>query len=152
MSVCHERLSQVTRAARAFVWIVAGVMASGLPGCRAASPQRHREPPVIVVYNNGPVGLRVVSLSAASGSGSEPARIGSVSPVPRGASQVFGRPTDAPPLPPVVEVSWTDDLGQDYTRKVVLEAVLREATGEPGEALVFEIRPAGGLVAYPKNR
>lgn len=157
MPMHGQRSGQVSRNARAFVRVFAGVMitalvTSGLGGCRVTSRQPRREPPVIIVYNNSTVGLRVVSLRAAPGTGSEPDRIGSVSPVPRGTSQVFGRATDAPPLPPVGEISWSDDLGRDYSRKVTLEAALQEATGEPGEALVFEIRPGGKLVVYCRKR
>ncbi|UCD52230.1 MAG: hypothetical protein JSW27_06240 [Phycisphaerales bacterium] len=115
------------------------------------SHQQQKEPPVVAVYNNSQVGLRIVSLRAAA-VGGELDRIGSVSPVPRGASQVFGRPTDAPPLPSVVELSWSDDRDRDYSRKVILEPILQQATGERGETLVFEIRPAGDLAVYCQTR
>jgi hypothetical protein len=132
--------------------MLAGLAAGALPGCGAASRQPQKEPPVIAVYNNSQVGLRIVSLRAASPVGGEPDRIGSVSPVPRGASQVFGRPTDAPRLPSVVELSWRDDRDRDYSRKVVLEPILQQATGERGETLVFEIGPAGDLAVYCQRR
>lgn len=132
--------------------VAAGLMASLLPGCGAASLQQRREPSVVVVYNNSDMGFRVVSLRVAPESGTKSARIGSVSPVPRGASQVFGRPTGAPPLPRVAEISWTDDHGRDYTRKVALDAVLRDATRECGDVLVFEVRPFGDLAVYCRDR
>jgi hypothetical protein len=115
-------------------------------GCASAPFGRRVEPPVVIVRNlSGEslvgVGLRVPEKSA-------PDRIGYVSPVPRGTSQVFVRPASAPPLPNEVEVDWVNRQGQRHTRRVSLRQALREATGEITEALVFEIGPAGSIKVY----
>jgi len=109
------------------------------------SGQLQTEPPILIVRNASGVDLRTVSLRAPAESRAQNPRIGSVSPVPKGASQVFVRPSPPPPLSRELEVTWVDALGASYTRRVSLELALKEATGEPGEALVFEIRPSGAI-------
>jgi hypothetical protein len=116
-------------------------------GCTSGSFGRRVEPPVVIVRNLSGVDLAVLSLRVPGKSGSM-GRIGAVSPVRRGTTAVFTRPSSPPPLPNEVEVSWTDHLGGRYSERVSLRQALREATGEITEALVFEIGPSGSIEVY----
>ncbi len=78
--------------------------------------------------------------------------IGSVSPVPRGVSQVFPRPSSPPPLPKEIEVTWEDSRGGTYTRRLSLKPVIQSATGQPGETLVIEISAPGEAAVLPERR
>lgn len=114
-------------------------------GC--ASGSGSAEPPVVIVRNLSGVDLAVVSLRV-PGKDSLKNRIGAVSPVRRGTTAVFTRPTSRPRLPSEVEVDWIDHQGGRYSERVSLKQALREATGEITEALVFEIGPSGTIRVY----
>jgi hypothetical protein len=116
--------------------------------CASMQLTRRAEPGTIVVINNCATDLVFVSLHA-QGFGKRDAkggRFGSISPVPRGVAQIFGRPSSPSPLPDTIEVSWEEKSGYSYRRQVSLIQALRESTGKTGEQLVFEIYPAGQVV------
>jgi hypothetical protein len=116
-------------------------------GCASMQKGRNIEPRVIVVRNNSAVDLNVVSLREVGKSDEHSARLGSVSPVSRGVSQVFVRPAPPPPLPDVLDVSWTDSRGRKQTARVSLKEVLNNPSSK-GDVLIFEIRPLGRIDVY----
>ncbi len=107
---------------------------------------KDKEPRIIIIRNRGQIGLTEVALKEAPRFGRGPVRHGAISPVPRGASQVFMRPSHAPPLPKTLVVEWIDDNGRRYTQAVSTSDVRRKSTGHPDEALVFEIYPEGHVL------
>lgn len=116
-------------------------------GCASMEKGRSIEPRVIIVRNNSGVDLNVVSLREVGKSDEQSARLGSVSPVSRGVSQVFVRPSPPPPLPDVLDVSWTDSRGREQAAQVSLKEVLK-SSGSKGDVLIFEIRPLGRIDIY----
>jgi heat shock protein HslJ len=114
--------------------------------CSSLPVSTGAEPPMIMVRNSSGTDLTEVSLSEAAGGSSS--RYGSISPVPRGASQVFGRGTNPRQFPRTVNLEWIDDQGSRHSRELSLKKVLRTATGAKGEALVFDIRPQGDVDVY----
>jgi len=120
-----------------------------LIGCSSRPSQPVVQTPVvIVVRNNCGVELRTVSLYGLAGPDSLADSYGTISPVPRGTTQILGRQSAAFPLPSIVELVWTDDRERQYRRKIAIERLLRQAPGQDKKTLIFEIRPAGELVAY----
>ena len=120
--------------------------------CTSMHLKRRAEPGTIVVINNCATDLVFVSLHAQDSGKPDVkgGRFGSISPVPRGVAQIFGRPSSPPPLPDTIEVSWEEKSGYSYRRQVSLIQALRESTGKTGEQLVFEIYPAGQVVVNLK--
>jgi heat shock protein HslJ len=118
-----------------------------VPACSHTLIGRGAEPPMIMVRNSTGTDLEEVSLSEAAGGGNV-SRYGSVSPVPRGASQVVGRGTDPRQFPRTINLEWIDDQGSRHSRELSLKKVLRTATGAQGEALVFDIHPQGDVDVY----
>jgi len=118
-------------------------------GCASAPVSWRAEPKTIIVRNRSGTELASVSLNMPEGT-DDSALVGvnRVAPVPRDSSQVLARRISPPPLPGVVEVRWRDRQGARYSREVAMEPILETATGEPGEMLVFEIRPAGEVTVY----
>ncbi len=114
-------------------------------GCALIPQAQHAEPASIFVKNMSGGHLRWVTLTEARKKPGESVRLGTISPVPAGTSQGMGRRTDPPPLPSWIEVRWADALGQQYRSEVSLAEVLKKATGEPNEALVFRIHARGNL-------
>ena len=77
-----------------------------------------------------------------------PRRMGSVSPVAPNYTYAFVRPPDAPRLPARVRVIYSFAGGQPRSTTVDLSALGDKATGDRDEAVVFELRPGGEVVAY----
>ncbi len=118
-------------------------------GCASPPVSWRAEPKTIIVRNHSGVELASVSLSVPEGAEEEAlAGVNEVSPVPRNSTQILARRSSPPPLPEVIEVLWRDQQGKRYSRKVATEPILETATGEPGEMLVIEIRPAGKVTVY----
>ena len=74
-------------------------------GCSTIQTNRYPEPKIIAVRNDSGISLSVVTLSEVRNSDDTQIMRGSVSPVPRGATQVFKRPSSAPPLPARIIIS-----------------------------------------------
>jgi heat shock protein HslJ len=101
---------------------------------------------MIMVRNSSGIDLTEVSLSDAAGGSAS--RYGSISPVPRGASPVFGRGTNPQQFPRTVNLEWIDAQGSRHSRELSLKKVLRAATGTKGEALIFDIHSQGDVDVY----
>ena len=76
--------------------------------------------------------------------------MGRISPVPRGATQVFKRPSPPPPLPARVIISWTDYDQKQYEREISLEKILSDPNTQTKDSLVFEIRQFGRINVFKK--
>ena len=119
-------------------------------GCSAIQKPKYPEPTTIAVRNNSGVSLSVVTLSEVRNSDDTQIRRGSVSPVPRGATQVFKRPSPPPPLPAQVIISWTDYDQEKYEREISLEEILSDPNTQTKDTLIFEIRPSGRINVFKK--
>jgi hypothetical protein len=122
-----------------------------LLACAGFSFNNDKEPQIIIIRNRSQIGLTEFALKEAPRFGSGPVRHGAISPVPRGASQVYMRPSHAPPLPKTLVVEWIDDNGRHYTQAVSTGDVRRKSTGHPDEALVFEVYSGGEVLILLEN-
>jgi len=125
--------------------LLVGAAAAAVSGCIWPFARGGGEPRLIIVRNACGVGLVYVKLRDVDPPHGHGLRMGMVSPVPLGTSQVFVRKPDPPPLPKEVVVGWKDDFGREHSKRVPLTRALRRATGRRGETLVFEIRPDGQI-------
>ena len=80
--------------------------------------------------------------------GGKSIRVGMISPVRAGVSQVFGRPSSPPPLPKQVVISWVDYAQRQHEREISLEQVLTDPDAQTRDSLVFEITAAGRINVY----
>lgn len=106
-----------------------------------------KEPPIIMIRNRSNADIAAVTLREA-GNGRQSSRFGSLSPVPKGVSQEVGRPTSPLQFPRTVAVEWTDLEGRTHVRELSLGTALKSATGERGEALVFEIGSVEDVLVF----
>ena len=121
-----------------------------LQGCAAFSPGRGPDPEVLVIRNRSGRDIKTATLSAAgAGAGW---RYGSISPVPRGASQTYVRPDSAPRLPAHLRLAWETAGEGAFSREVSLTRLPEAPHSDPEsgglEALVFEIRPDDAVDVY----
>ncbi len=119
-------------------------------GCSIIQRTRYAEPAIIAIKNSSGKSLSVVTLKEARNSGNKQVRVGSISPVPRGATQVFRRPSSPPPLPARVIISWTDYDQRQYEREIILEKVLSDPNTQTKDSLIFEIRASGRISVFKK--
>ena len=117
-------------------------------GCTAIEGTNYTEPRIIVVRNSSGVNFAAVSLREASTSGRDSIRVGTISPVGAGVSQVFKRPSQPPPLPKQVVISWADYAQRQYERQISLEQVLADPDAQTRDSLVFEISAFGRVRVY----
>ena len=143
------RLSLVDRARHAAVRL-APALALALAAWACSAPGGP-SPAQILVRNASGVDVETVWLQEVPAEGATSVRMGLVSPLPRGLTQVVNRPSGARPLPAVVEVAWMPAGGSRRSRFVQL-AGLVEAPGSKDGALVFELRPDGTVRAALEPR
>jgi hypothetical protein len=116
--------------------------------CSTMGKVKYIEPKNIAVKNSSGNHLSMVSLRGVSGSGGQPVRMGKISPVPIGATQIFTRPSSPPPLPKKVIISWIDSTQRQYDSEISLEEVLSNSAVKPTNFLVFEIGFSGRINVY----
>ena len=131
-------------------FVILSIISMLTDGCSTMQRSNYTEPKIIAVRNNSGISLSVVTLSEVSNSDDEQVRMGSVSPVPRGATQVFKRPSSAPPLPARVIISWTDGYQRKYEREISLDKILSDPNTQTKDTLIFEIRPSGRINVFKK--
>ena len=119
-------------------------------GCSTMQRTKYSEPKIIAVTNNSGTSLSVVTLRGLRNSNEKQVRVGRISPVPRGATQVFNRSSSAPPLPGRLIISWTDYYQRQYEQEISLDKILSDPDTQTKNSLVFEIRPFGRISVYKK--
>jgi hypothetical protein len=109
-------------------------------GVAAAERAREREPGAIIVRNE--TGQTLYQLTIGVDGAGDPSRHGTrygrISAVPPGSDQYVSRPADAPPLPPVMRVSWHDSSGRETAVRVPLKDV-KAAHHSPDSTLVIHL-------------
>jgi len=123
------------------------MLAALIGGCASTSATRSKsEPGTIALLNSTGGTLKGVRIREdRDGAGS--VRLGEMSPVLPDFTYPFGRSTNAPALPLRVRVQWIDASNRERSAVVDIDDVLKQATGSPDEALLFEIRPSGTVDA-----
>jgi len=119
-------------------------------GCSTIQTTKYPELASLAVRNNSGTSLSVVTLRGVRTSGDKQVRMGRISPVPSGDTQVFKRYSSSPPLPGRVIISWTDYYQRQYEREISLEKILSDPDNQTKDSLVFEIRPYGRISVYKK--
>ena len=135
---------------RTVSFVILSMISLLIGGCSAIQKAKYPEPTTIAVRNNSGVSLSVVTLSEVRNSDDTQIRRGSVSPVPRGATQVFKRPSPPPPLPARLTISWTDYNQRQYEREISLDKILSDPNTQTKDTLIFEIRPSGRINVFKK--
>ncbi len=128
--------------------IVAALILGLLLGCTASRQASPPEPAHIAIRNESGEFIQSVTLRASGKPQGSALRYGTIAPLPVGIVQTLGRGTDAKPLPPKLLILWVDAAGAERSEEVVLQPVLRQGTGQTGETLVIEFRPADRLAVF----
>jgi hypothetical protein len=117
----------------------------GLAACASTRP----EPGKIVLSNATAIRLRSMTVGETRKAGdTSPLRLGRIAPAVPGQNYVFVRREGAERLPSHAVVTWQLHSGALHSMTVQLDEVLKQATGAPDEALFFELRSGGRVVAF----
>ena len=117
-------------------------------GCFPVKMAKYHEPSIIAIRNNSGNHISNVSFNEMSVSAKQPVRIGSVSPVLNGTTQIFERPSSPPPLPERVIVSWTSPDNELHEQEVLLKKILADPNAQANEILIFELSPSGRVSVF----
>ena len=119
-----------------------------IESCSTFKPTNYAEPKIIAVRNSSGIHISVVSLREVRKPGGKSIRMGSISPVQTGVTQVFKRPSSPTPLPKQVVISWADYAHRQYEREISLEQVLTDPNAQTRDSLVFEITASGRINVF----
>ncbi len=117
-------------------------------GCETIPVSQNIEPTTIIIRNNSNEYLKEVSLSESRKRDTGSIRMGSISTVPIGASQIFGRSSRPSNFPRQINVCRINKDDKELCKLVSLKTVLKRATTISGEALVFEMLPFSEVSVY----
>jgi hypothetical protein len=120
--------------------VVAAVVVAG-----CATTHEGPEPGAVVLRNGTAGELSTMTVREPRPRTPKPVRMGFVSPLAAGAEAEFVRTPDADRLPAQGLVEWSTPDGRRFDAAVDIASALRDATGEPGERLVFEVGPGGAV-------
>jgi hypothetical protein len=104
-----------------------------------------REPRIIVIRNATNRPLESLALQEDHDDKDSPRRVGAISPVVPNHTYTIRRLPDAPPLPSRLRVNYRYPNQPPQTALVDLRPLAKQAKGDAGEALVFELRTDGAI-------
>ena len=142
-----SKIEQVSRI-KFVSFVILSIVSMMIGSCSTIERTKYPEPTSIGVRNNSGISLSVVTLRGVRTSGDKQVRMGSISPVPRGATQVFKRFSSSPPLATRVIISWTDSYQRQYEREISLDKILSDPDTQTKDSLIFEIRPSGRISVF----
>ena len=125
--------------------VLAALAVALLVSCGGHRPPSGPSPAAIVIENASGGRLGVVTLEEWPQKEGTSVRMGSVSPVPRDASQVIARSSIGPALPREVRIEWVDDRGSRFSEIRAIDDLVEAFEQDPSAALVFRVGPLGIL-------
>jgi hypothetical protein len=128
--------------------VVALGLAYGCSSTPTAGFAPKHEPKTIAIRNASGRAAQSIIVGEDRDATDRPRRVGGVAPAAVNHTYAFARPPDAPPLPATVRVNYSFAGGEPQSTVVDLRPLARQAKGDRDEAVVFELRPGGSVVAY----
>ncbi|MDO6387496.1 hypothetical protein [Uliginosibacterium sp. 31-12] len=125
---------------RPYLSCLAALLALFLGACAGPAGMNREEPRDIIVRNLSERDFASVTLQNVRTSNAPGASFGQIAPLPRGVSQIYGRPSNPARLPDQLMLVLTEPSGYQHTRDCELSTVLGQRDNPALEmALVFEI-------------
>lgn len=115
-------------------------------GCSIPEPSASRVIDTIIIKNSTGKYIQKVSISEIS-SGSE-GRQGSISPVPIGMEQVFGRGSKAKRLPDTLNIYWIDSSKRAYEKSISISSLLDSTPSDTSATIILEFAPDGAINVF----
>ena len=119
-------------------------------GCIGLPISQNNEPETIIIRNSSATYLEEVSIRG-NKTGNQYIRVGAISPLPVGVSQIIGRSTNPPRLPSEIYICWGDQAQKEICKQENIKAVLKNPAGT-GKALVFEILSLSDVKVCLENK
>ena len=120
-----------------FSLVLGFVIVSTFNGCALKEVKTTKVIDTIIVKNSTGINIKKVSIIIGDG------RNGSISPIPPGISQVYGRGSKVKRLPETVEIRWIDDANKFYKKHVSTKLSSTLDSSRYRTTIVFELMPGG---------
>ncbi len=131
------------------IWIFTLICTLFLTGCAKIQTGRNTEPSAVIIRNSTGIYIEAVLIRGIAKQ-DQYVRVGAISPVPAGVSQIIGRPANPPKLPGQMMVCWVPVKANQVCRQKDISAVLKDSTDQA--ALVFEIVQGSEVRVYLERR
>ena len=118
--------------------------------CTGVSARKKNEPAVFFIRNSSGHYIEEVVIHG-DRQANRHTRMGAISPLPAGVTQVFGRPSNAPGLPGKINICWGADAANLFCKKTEISSVLKSSYG-PGNAIVIDILSASEVKVYLEKK
>lgn len=118
-----------------------------LQGCSSLEQHSSRGPSAIGVLNSSGIHIQQISFHAPASAGKAGYRVGLISPLPEGITQVLGRGSQPRPLPQLGVLSWVDVSGQTRSRTIDPGILTNQPSGAADEMLLIEVLADGRVSA-----
>jgi hypothetical protein len=117
-------------------------------GCSATEPSAPKVIDTIIIKNSTGEYIQKVSISEVTADAEE--RQGSISPVPVGIEQVFGRGSRAKRLPDTLKVHWVDSSKRAYEKSISISSLLDATPSHTQATIILEFAPDGVINVFKK--
>jgi hypothetical protein len=120
-------------------------------GCSSTPKQafdKDKEPRLIAVRNSSGRQAQSIAIQEDRDASEGPRRMGAMAPVAENHTYVIARAPNATPLPAKLRVTYAFPGGPVRSVPVDLHEIARQAKGDGNEAVVFELKPDGTVIAY----
>jgi hypothetical protein len=118
-------------------------------GCSKIEPSTQKIIDTIIVKNNTGVHIQKITISEITQNSI--GRHGSMSPVPVGLEQVFGRGDNVNRLADTLKVHWIDRYHRVYEKIISISSLLNSTPSNKSITIILEFSPYGTVKAYKKT-
>ena len=117
-------------------------------GCSTVEPSLQNRITTIIIKNNTGKFIQKVSISEITPDGR--GKHGSISPLPAGTQQVYGRGNKAKPLSDTLLVQWIYNNNTAYKKEVSISLLLNSFSNT-NKTIIFEVSPTNTLNVYKES-
>ncbi len=126
-------------------WVMTAFLAAILLSGCSGSFCTKSEPTTFVVRNLTDQHIHSFSLKAPAANKYRSSRYGTIAPVPRGAAQIYLRPSSAPPMPGQLVAEWVMGTGTVHSSLVVFSDLFKTGWSPTARVLYFDLYSGGQL-------
>ena len=121
-----------------YIFFTIGFIISSISsGCTLREKVKPRLIDTIIIKNSTEKSIKKVTISGSNG------RTGSISPLPIGVEQIYGRGSRVKPLAESLNIHWIDATGKVYTKSLSTTSYLDASLPNTRKTLIFELMPYG---------
>jgi len=118
-------------------------------GCAAPKPTNPRIVDTIILKNS--TGEYIHQVAISKDFSNPAAKVGSISPLPINAQQIFERPSNAKKLPNTLQIHWVTVANKLHKKEISIKDLLLSVSEKEHLILVFDFHMHGVINVYIQN-